>query len=289
MNNDLGSRAIIVGLHVGLPQMFKQDKQRTLETNMRAGAVGGDAVTVNKRLFGKSQTAELVRAVGQLKKYFNTNTLPWDDNANRLLSADRLMNFMKEVREMKAHVEDTWKNFVDSFETNIQKRSEEMGDIFDWSDYPSREQIENKFYVSIETQPVPKYDNDIRVGDPELQKMIEQENEQRINDKVQKGLRSAFNRIYELVEHMNNRLREYDEAGKKKPPMFKSMLENIREQVNVLPHLNVTGDRDLDNMIQELRDKVLINDLDDLKNYPSIRKDAINETGKIVDALADLI
>lgn len=280
---NLGSKALIVKLHQGSgPTMHKKDKSESVRLNSRKGAKQ-DVASVTKRLFGKSQTAKVVSSYGALKKYFNAHTMPWDDNGERLLPAEKFFDFMQEVRVLLNDIEDSEKEFLDEYEMNVHRRRQEIGDFN--VEFPTREKIQRRFYNEVKTKPIPEFNDDIRdfnVGD-----VVDQLDEE-VNQRVQSTLTDSFQRLHDVVGHMATRLREYDIAkqqGKKRIRLHDSILGNIAELTNILPGLNITGDRDLDNMVKGIQEMIGDYDTDDLRKYPTIRKDAIVEAEKMVSAM----
>ena len=80
-------------------------------------------------------------------------------------------------------------------------------------------------------------------------------------------MRSGYRRLGEAVERVGERLRE-DENGK--PLVFRdSLIENIRELVDVVPRLNIFADDDLAMLCREVKDK-----------FAGIEPDALRPSGR---------
>ena len=85
----------------------------------------------------------------------------------------------------------------------------------------------------------------------------------RLND----AQRDLYRRLGEAVERVGERLRE-DENGK--PLVFRdSLIENIRELVDVVPRLNIFADDDLTMLCREVKDK-----------FAGIEPDALRPSGR---------
>ena len=77
----------------------------------------------------------------------------------------------------------------------------------------------------------------------------------------------SYRRLGEAVERVGERLRE-DENGK--PLVFRdSLIENIRELVDVVPRLNIFADDDLAMLCREVKDK-----------FAGIEPDALRPSGR---------
>jgi hypothetical protein len=93
----------------------------------------------------------------------------------------------------------------------------------------------------------------VNISDEERERLKRQ-----IADSVQASLRSAtrdlWQRLYDVVSHMSKKLADYNAAhGDNKPKLYKSMVGNIVELVDVLPKLNVGGDAELERMAESAR------------------------------------
>ena len=105
---------------------------------------------------------------------------------------------------------------------------------------------------------------DLAQGETErVRRDIEQQVRTRLND----AQRDLYRRLGEAVERVGERLRE-DENGK--PLVFRdSLIENIRELVDVVPRLNIFADDDLAMLCREVKDK-----------FAGIEPDALRPSGR---------
>ena len=105
---------------------------------------------------------------------------------------------------------------------------------------------------------------DLAQGETErVKRDIEQQVRTRLND----AQRDLYRRLGEAVERVGERLRE-DENGK--PLVFRdSLIENIRELVDVVPRLNIFADDDLAMLCREVKDK-----------FAGIEPDALRPSGR---------
>ena len=124
-----------------------------------------------------------------------------------------------------------------------------------------------KFAIRYRIVPVPDarhFMADLAQGETErVKRDIEQQVRTRLND----AQRDLYRRLGEAVERVGERLRE-DENGK--PLVFRdSLIENIRELVDVVPRLNIFADDDLTMLCREVKDK-----------FAGIEPDALRPSGR---------
>ena len=134
-------------------------------------------------------------------------------------------------------------------------------------DYPDTEALRDKFAIRYRIVPVPDarhFMADLAQGETErVRRDIEQQVRIRLND----AQRDLYRRLGEAVERVGERLRE-DENGK--PLVFRdSLIENIRELVDVVPRLNIFADDDLTMLCREVKDK-----------FAGIEPDALRPSGR---------
>lgn len=148
------------------------------------------------------------------------------------------------------------------------------------------QELRDKFSFATDVKPLPDA-NDFRVniGDEERERLKKQ-----IAESVQASLRAStrdlWQRLYEVVGHMATRMAEYNAAEDgKRPKLYKSMVTNIVEIVDVLPRLNISGDEELSRMTDTIRHSLLV-DTDELRNSESLRTDTAKAAADIMQRMA---
>jgi hypothetical protein len=107
---------------------------------------------------------------------------------------------------------------------------------------------------------------------------------------VQAALRAStrdlWQRLYEVVGHMSTRMAEYNTAEEgKKPKLYKSMVTNIVEIVDVLPRLNISGDEELNRMTDTIHQSLLV-DTEELRKSETLRTDTAKAAADIMQRMA---
>ena len=143
--------------------------------------------------------------------------------------------------------------FIEDYDDYVDQARLDLGRLFRLEDYPGTEALQGKFAIRYRIVPVPDarhFMADLAQGETErVRRDIEQQVRTRLND----AQRDLYRRLGEAVERVGERLRE-DENGK--PLVFRdSLIENIRELVDVVPRLNIFADDDLAMLCREVKDK----------------------------------
>ena len=214
-------------------------------------AVHNDADTsagrYNKRLLPKQAFAALAATMSNARTSHNANTLPWDDQGGRLLTVANYERYTAALDTLVERVVRERARFIEDYDDYVDQARLDLGRLFRLEDYPGTEALQGKFAIRYRIVPVPDarhFMADLAQGETErVRRDIEQQVRTRLND----AQRDLYRRLGEAVERVGERLRE-DENGK--PLVFRdSLIENIRELVDVVPRLNIFADDDLDHAL----------------------------------------
>jgi len=256
-----------------------------------------DAARVNKRLVPRKALEQITKAVGKARSDHEFLTLPWTDDGWRVLPAAVYLEHRDKLQEDERAITTAVENLIAGFEDLVRNQSR-LGTLLKVEDYPGMrmegdqlrflypQELRDKFSFKINVKPLPDA-NDFRVAisDSERERLKRQ-----IADSVQAALRAGtrdlWQRLYDVVSHMSTRMAEYNSAEDgNKPKLYKSMVGNIVEIVDVLPRLNLCGDVELDRMADSVR-RSLVVDTEELKESEALRTDTAKAAADIMQRMA---
>ena len=258
--------AMLVSLRINSWSGRLYDRQASQQV-----AVHNDADTsagrYNKRLLPKQAFAALAATMSNARTSHNANTLPWDDQGGRLLTVANYERYTAALDTLVERVVRERARFIEDYDDYVDQARLDLGRLFRLEDYPGTEALQGKFAIRYRIVPVPDarhFMADLAQGETErVKRDIEQQVRTRLND----AQRDLYRRLGEAVERVGERLRE-DENGK--PLVFRdSLIENIRELVDVVPRLNIFADDDLTMLCREVKDK-----------FAGIEPDALRPSGR---------
>ena len=244
--------AMLVSLRINSWSGRLYDRQASQQV-----AVHNDADTsagrYNKRLLPKQAFAALAATMSNARTSHNANTLPWDDQGGRLLTVANYDRYTTALDTLIERVVRERARFIEDYDDYVDQARLDLGRLFRLEDYPGTEELQGKFAIRYRIVPVPDarhFMADLAQGETErVKRDIEQQVRARLND----AQHDLYKRLGEAVERVGERLRE-DENGK--PLVFRdSLIENIRELVDVVPRLNIFADDDLAMLCREVKDK----------------------------------
>lgn len=290
VDSSIQSRAMLVSLKISSWSGRKQDKAVTKKMNEIYKAAPNSA-RANKDLIGRAGIQKLESIVGAARAEMRRMTLPWLHNGVGIISAEGFAAWAERMRELREEFEQVAAEFVADFPRLKEAAREEnsaLGLMFNESDYPSPADLAQKFRWSTQVFPMPNSD-DFRVAlDDETAAEIKAQIDAQTESAIESAMATARERLFEKVSHMAKALSEYrPKTGDSKASgaFHASLVENLRDLVDVLPTLNLTGDSIFAAHIDDVRDRLTQYDSETLKTDETARKETQKAAADIADAM----
>ena len=277
----LSSRAMLCSLSISMWSARKHDPDASQEIAQRHGAQA-DAGRYHKVLLPKEALAEIQKIVSDARQEHYFMTLPWDDNGYRVLPAAAYMDHTEKMRELSNQFTPAVEALAREFGKLVEEAKVRLGGLFRSEDYPSPDELCSKFSFETKVMPLPDAgDFRVTLGDEEKER-IKRQITTAVEASLQVASRDLWQRLYEAVNHLAERLAAYKVTGVGiEHPFRDTVVSNLVKLVDVLPKLNVTGDPELERLAEQVRASLLI-DPQELRKSESIR----SETAKHASAIA---
>ena len=270
---DLTSRAMIVSLNISQWTARKTDK-RVSDQVARDNGASADAGKYNKSLVAREALENIAECVTAAREFHYAQTLPWLDSGARVLPAANFFSYRSQMNVFTHRFYGAVADFIGNYPAAVDEAKDRLGSMFSPADYPDSAKIANAFKMGVRFMPLPD-SNDFRV-------QLSAEDTARVKADIEKDVRSAtqtamadlWKRIHDAVTHMADRLRKYSidaTTGKAANPFRDSLVENLRELVEILPRLNFTGDAKLSAMHQQIAAELTAIDAADLRTDANAR------------------
>lgn len=281
----LAKRALLVYPNLRAWGGQVKDRQATKEYNEKKGVIDKEhkSAVVTKLL--PKMARKLTNAVTSIRNRSNELTLRYEEKNWHLLPAGIYWQYMEEMRRKKTEFYALLDEELDHYAEYMAEERRKKGATFHPELYPSREEIRGSYEVNFYFKPVP--DSGSWIVDIEkeemgkLQTVIAAEQ----SAALEQAMREAWQRAYERVNHMCDRLKHYGEpteSGKRIQTFRDSMIENMQELVEFLPAFNLTDDPQLDAIYQKIRDRLLNYDAHTLREDDAARSDTLQEAQDIL-------
>ena len=274
---NLNDRALLVQLNVSQWTARKYDKKATKEVTTAHGAASA-AGRFNKSLLPMNDKLENIhKKTTFIRTKYYDNTLPWGMDGTMMLPTANYLSFMSDFRKERSEWNSLVQDFIDNYDNLKLDAQRILGSLYDHSDYPPVLELRHKFHMDMAVFPVPSSDFRVAIGSEELTR-IQQDVERRVKEAEQAALKDVWQRLYERVKHMAEKLAD------PKAIFRDSMLENTREICALLPRLNFSDDPNLEAMRQQV-EASLIKHPEALRNDPDLRRDTAAEAKAIMDKM----
>jgi hypothetical protein len=234
---------------------------------------------VNKSLVAREEIQKIWQLVYEARRYHYSVTLPWGDNGSRLLPATLYLDFTKKISAYRQQFISRVEKFLSLYPDLIKDAKKSLGGLFKQDDYPSPGALRGKF--SFETHFTPISDaNDVRVKlqEEDVEK-LKRQIEARQTDLQAEAMRSVWERLYEVVGHLSEKLND------PKAIIRDSVVEKVHDLVAILPKLNIAGDAALNSMTNEIRKKIIRHTPEEMRKTDGVRGEVAKEASEILDKM----
>jgi hypothetical protein len=254
----LSSRAMLCSLSISMWSARKHDPDASEEIAVRHGAQA-DAGRYHKVLLPKQALAEIHKIVNEARHEHYFITLPWDDNGYRVLPAAMYMNHTDRMRALSNRFATSVDVLAQQFSQLVDQARLRLGSLFRQEDYPLPAELRAKFGFETKVMPLPDAgDFRVTLGDAEKDR-IKRQITAAVEASLQVGTRALWQRLYEAVTQMSQRLSAYKVTEEGITHPFRdSIVTNLVRLVDVLPKLNVTNDPELERLAEQVRTSLLV-------------------------------
>jgi len=267
----ISSSAVLVELNISVWTANKIDKGAT-DTVLASNSASKDSAQVRKNLMaGTDKRKKIADYAAKARLYHNQTTLSWSDKGARLLPTSLFMDYKQNMnvyqRNMTTMIDDFYTNYADL----IDLAKHHMGDLFNPNDYPSIEELRNKFGFRLVFSPLPE-GGDFRLDIPkaDMEELGEQY-ESAFNDRLKDAMREPWEKLHKTLIHISEKLTEVEGDDETKKRYHDTLITNAQELCGLLTHLNVTKDPLLENARRSLELTMLGVDIDAIKESPDVR------------------
>ena len=267
MSFNLTDKAMLIKLSISQWTARKYDRNVSDKVASDYNA-DKDAGRYNKVLIAIEAIKKVQKIVNEARTFHYENTLPWSDDESRLLPATNYLDYSQKIREYKAEFESAVNDFIDQYPALVEEARNRLNGMFKSEDYPPVKELPKKYDFAVNINPLPSAgDFRVMLSDEEVKK-IQADIEARTRSAETIALKDLWNRLYNVVKHMADRLTEKDTIFRD------SLINNIVDLCGLLPKLNVLDDPDLEKMRREIELKLCGFNPDTLRKNETERETA---------------
>lgn len=282
----LSERTMLSALHISTWPGMMFDRQVTEEISEHHKADLKKAGRYNKRLVAAEFLADISAAHSYARKMHRLMTLPWDDDGTRILTTQMYMKYTGQMKECRLKAEAATAAFcTDEVQDKLRVEAKErLKNMYDEADYPSVDDLKSKFGFDVEIRPLPESaDFRAKLNDDAVKAIIK-DIERRSDERVEKAMRDVYDRVLDAVKHLAEKLREYvpPKGDQKRQGIIRdSAVYNLYELAEILPSLNITGDKRLDE-VKQLMGELYENSPEILRANDKVRHDTMTKAERLL-------
>lgn len=274
------SSSVLTELNISVWTANKLDRETTnkLTSDSRAST---DAAQVRKNLMaGTTLRKDIADFAAGCRLWHNSRTLPWSDRGARLLPTSLFMAYKQEANARR----DTFNRMVTQFLTDYPQlkaqAQQHLGDLFNEADYPNADEVASKFGFRLVFSPVPE-SGDFRLDIPQ-QELEEMRKEYDTNfvSRVEEAMRTPWEQLHKMLSVMSEKLIEPE--GEDKRRWHDTFITNAHEMCQMLTHLNVTKDPNLEDARRKLETALIGVDIDGIKEDEFVRAEVKTKVDAIL-------
>lgn len=242
----LNECAVLADLTISAWSGSVVDKAVTGEVLATKGAKH-DRGRFTKKMFMNLRSLNAVKS--KMYNEYRHYTVAWEEG-RRLLPIEHFETLTKIHRDCSDELE---KILETDYKVNYQKYVEEskqdLGELYNEQEFPSYEEFKRKWRLRLNFFPVPEKGHFIIQSEKKLVDEMTKSFEEAMSTRQALATEETKIRIAETVKGIVERL----SGENMKFRLDREVMDSVREMVDVLPSLNLFGDKFIEEMIQELK------------------------------------
>jgi hypothetical protein len=276
----ISSSAVLAKLTINVWTANKLDKKATDAVITTNGATEKAAQVHKNLMAGTHLRKDIADYAAECRNWHYGWTLGWEDRGSRLLPTSLFLDYKTQLNVRRATFYDMANKFCDNYDGHVQIARNYLGALFNPDDYPTADEVRNKFAFQLVFNPVPESGHfllDIPAQElEETKRSCEQEIESRLNT----AMRGAWDKLHTMLVGMSDKLTESDEDTKRR--WHDSFVTNAREMCRMLSHLNITKDPELEKARRALEQVMVGADIEVIKESEAVRQNMKSKVDSIL-------
>ena len=285
----LATSSMLVSVDINVWTATKQDRGISDEVaTMKKAELGTAKVT--KYLFARNPKHNRIVKLRQLiRKWLVGSTYRWS-NSQHLLPTVDLERFKQDYEKYEREFNTAVEDFLSHYKNLVSDEAFKQGDMFDKNDYPSIEELRQKFNMRLFVAEVPSHDFRCQVSQDTADD-LKAEYQQQADEIVKTVLATQVNRIVDVmksISHCCGHIESVDKEGKpsfKRRAIYDTTFQRAKALVNTIknfkPMNNEQSDK-LQNAVDDLEKVIGGVSADVLRDSDSARAEVKQGIDKIL-------
>ena len=274
----LSTSAVLVNAEVSVWSATKQDRVISNEVTTAKKADHSAGRYVKNLLADDPTHKQLLNYRQTVYNWLRRSTYDWNGSL-RLLPVINLPKFKAEFHQHEKSYFALRDAFLDKYPTIVSNMAFKQGDMFDRSEYPSVDQIKDKFRIRLYVAEVPTSDYRCSIAE-DLAEDLKLTYQKQINDEivpqVMADIASQFIEVMESISHCCGvdeiSSSSTGEVKTKKRKIYDTTIEKARGLCETFREFNLTNDADLEKASVSLENVLRGVGADDIRESDAVRE-----------------
>jgi hypothetical protein len=274
----LATSAVLVNAEVSVWSATKQDRVISNEVTTAKKADHSAGRYVKNLLADDPTHKQLLNYRQTVYNWLRRNTYDWNGSL-RLLPVINLPKFKTEFHQHEKSYFALRDAFLDRYPTIVSNMAFKQGDMFDRSEYPSVDQIKDKFRIRLYVSEVPMSDYRCAIAE-DLAEDLKLTYQRQINDEivpqVMEEISHQFMEVMESISHccgVDEISSSSDgEVKTKKRKIYEGTIEKARALCETFRGFNLTNDAEMAQMSESLKNVLNGVVAEDLRESDAVRE-----------------
>jgi hypothetical protein len=265
-----------------------KDRQASRDAAAASNADAAAFETHKKLLAGADEKLKRIhKAIDDARAKHYRMTLPWstvshDDSSKRtgarLLPNTLFMEYTTTMAHALQEMKQAINDFVPAYPALIQLAQQKLGMRFNAAEYPNASAIANYFDLSFDFMPIPLGGDFQGLADAQVQRLADTL-QRKTRQMLENAMQDAWLRLHETVSHAAERLTNPDAT------FHYTMVEKLKEQADLLKHLNVTNDQRIEDVRLYVEKHLTMYDVKDIRKDENLRKQMAKDARTALEAM----
>jgi hypothetical protein len=289
-SNGIADKASLALLSISLIGMKRKDNRVTDFANENYVANPGtpqvkvqssaDKGYYRKNKYQRSDFEDILLTAGQARAHYRKATTAWDDKF-RIIAGENIMPFMTSMAQFK-------ERFLLGIEEKcrilpqiIKRNKHLLNDMYDVDDYITNPALfKQEFGFKYRIYPIPMKDHLVVELEGEIIEDVHKQMDKDREEEVQNMMSDLWKRFAAPVAKMVERLAD------EKPNFRKTLISNIEEQVTFLSQMNLTRDKQMNELLTEAHNRLCAFTPGQLKTDSAAREQTRKDAQDILNKVA---
>lgn len=249
----LASKAMLVNAEIKVWSATRQNSTISEEVTTAKNADKSAGKFIQNLLADDPRHKALLTHRQSVYNWMKKQTYDWS-GSQRILPFSRFESFKEEFRKYEAEHDRLKEDFCSNYGTTVAQMAFSQGTMFDKTLYPTEAEVRSRFNMKLHVCPVPLSDFRCAVAQ-EIVDDLNQYYTDQANEQIADIMSSVGEQLFDYVRRIAHACSE-PEDGKRKPKVYDSTINGVRELMNTIDAFNVTDDTRI-NDIRKSIDAVL--------------------------------